>query len=63
MKTKGRKSLRYEITAAITLKLVLLFGLWALCFSHPVKSHITNESMRAHFLSSTPNPVTHKANP
>jgi hypothetical protein len=51
---KGSKSLRYEITAALMLKGLLLFLLWFLFFSHPVKGELTDAKMRNHFLGPTP---------
>ena len=62
MTKKRTKSLRYEITAAIALKLTLLFLLWFFCFSHPIKNQLTDEKMRAHFLSPTNTPFKDEAN-
>ena len=46
------KHIRWEISLALLVKIVLLFVLWKLCFSHPL-SHTVNGPVTAkHVLSS-----------
>ncbi len=41
-----------EISLAIVMKLILIFLLWAVCFSHPLTSHLSAADVARHFASS-----------
>lgn len=51
--TKQRQGIGRELTSALTIKLLALFALWAVCFSHPVRhtltpQHIADQILRSH---------------
>lgn len=47
-------SLRSEIIIILALKLTLLYGLWALCFSHPIEKHMTDDDVTRHIVNVMP---------
>lgn len=46
-----RKLLFREILLALTIKLVLLCGLWFLCFSHPIDKQLTPMAVSNHLIT------------
>ena len=50
----GKLSLRNEIIIALAVKLLLLYGLWALCFSHPIEKQMTDRDIQQHIVSIMP---------
>lgn len=43
--------LRWEIAAALMLKIALLWLLWKICFSHPLHHSVNSQSTSQHFLN------------
>lgn len=41
-----RFSLRREIAAIVVVKVLLIFALWYICFSHPVENQLTVQKMQ-----------------
>jgi len=41
-------TLRHEIFLLMAIKLTLLYGLWALCFSHPIDQHLQPTDVANH---------------
>jgi hypothetical protein len=46
-----RFSLRQEIILVVLIKLILLYFLWALCFSHPIDKTLSSADINSHLLS------------
>lgn len=44
--------LRKEVSVVIILKVMFIWGLWWLCFSHPVKDQLTSTRLGQHFFNS-----------
>lgn len=49
--TNRFSQLRWEITAALVLKVALLCLLWKICFSHPVGHSVNTLSTTHHILN------------
>jgi hypothetical protein len=47
----GLKHIRWEIALALLAKILLLFILWKVCFSHSPSHHLSHEAIRGHVLS------------
>lgn len=45
------KLLFREIVLALAIKLVLLYGLWFLCFSHPIDKQLTPMTVSDHLIT------------
>lgn len=45
-------TLRKEVIFILVLKLLLLYALWAICFSHPIAPHMnmTNQDVASHLI-------------
>lgn len=41
--------LRKEVSVVIVLKVMFIWGLWYICFSHPVKDQLTSARLGQHF--------------
>lgn len=52
---RKRKLLRHEILLALAIKLSLLFGLWMLCFSHPIDKQLTPPMIENHLITTSKN--------
>jgi hypothetical protein len=48
-----RLSLLHEILLVLLIKLALLYGLWALCFAHPVDKQLQPKDVASHLFAST----------
>lgn len=46
-----RKLLFREIVLALAIKLVLLYGLWFFCFSHPVDKQLSPIAVSNHLMT------------
>lgn len=46
--------MRFEIITVLILKLLLLWALWLICFSHPIDKNLTPEIISAHLFKSLP---------
>jgi len=59
MKRPGRRSLAYAIALALAVKLLLLYALWYLFFSHPQtkKMRLPTARVEQHLLA-VPAPIT-----
>lgn len=55
------KSLSKEVTLTLALKLLLLYLLWYVCFSHPVTKQLKADQFVEHIVGSVPfiNDSTH----
>jgi hypothetical protein len=52
-------SLSRELLLTLTLKLLILYAIWWLCFSHPLEKHLIPADMVSHLFITTPQKVTH----
>jgi hypothetical protein len=65
MMRPGRRSLAYMISIALVVKVVLLYALWSLFFSHPQtkKMRLPTAQVESHLLTApAPNNPTQKVN-
>lgn len=44
-------SLSIEITGMFIAKLLIIYGLWAMCFSHPIDKSLTPQNIAAHIFN------------
>jgi hypothetical protein len=44
------KSLRNDILLVLTIKCLLLFFLWKICFAHPIADQLKNEDVVKHLI-------------
>lgn len=47
---KNTFTLRKEIVVVVIIKLIAIFTIWMICFSDPVKRHLTTQSMQQRIL-------------
>lgn len=45
--------LHWEITTVIMIKLIALYIIWMLCFSHPVAPTLTTQSLQERWLATS----------
>lgn len=56
--TSKKNTFRYEISGLLILKVILLWLIWTICFSHPVENHdekIMSQEVTSHFFGSNLN--------
>lgn len=47
-----RNRLSYEVVIMLVIKLALLYGIWAICFSHPIDKNLIPVDISNHILGS-----------
>lgn len=44
-------SLSFEIIGMLIAKLLIIYGLWAICFSHPIDKILTPQNIATHIFN------------